>query len=184
MNNPLIVIVILGSAFALFALIGWIVLMDSRRRQANFRAATEFRHKLLDKFSTATEFIEFIKADEGQRFLNLPTEGRPGPLDRVLRFVQTGVVLMFVGLSLAAGALATPGPPGAGTIIGVSLGAAGLGALVAAGISYRLLKKWGVIKPVGQPARGEKEAAAATVSPARSADASTEAEPERQAQAS
>jgi hypothetical protein len=86
MNNQLLVILILGSAVALFALIGWIVWMDSRRRQANFRAATEFRHKLLDKFSTATEFIEFIKAEEGQRFLNLPTEGRPGPLDRVLRW--------------------------------------------------------------------------------------------------
>jgi hypothetical protein len=151
MTNQSIVILALGGSVALFGFIGWLVWMDARRRQMNFKAATDFRYKLLDKFGSATEFIGFIKTNEGQRFLNLPTEGRPGPLERIIRFVQVGVILAFVGLSLVAGSLSTPGPPGGGTVIGGCFMMAGIGAVVAAGISYRLVKKWGLITAAAPP---------------------------------
>jgi uncharacterized iron-regulated membrane protein len=168
MDNQSIVILALGVSISLFALIGWMIWMDARRRQMNFKAATEFRHKLLDKFGSAAEFIGFIKTNEGQLFLSLPMDGRSTPLDRIIRFVQVGVILAFVGLSLIAGSLATPGPPGVGTVIGGCFAAAGIGAMIAAGISYRLVKKWGLISVAATTAQ------APLVNEAKTSDASSE----------
>jgi hypothetical protein len=157
MNKDVFIIFIaLGGTFLLSTLVGWIVWMDARRRQANFKAATDFRHKLLDKFTSTTEFIAFVKTDEGQGFLNLPAEGRPSPLDRIIRFVQVGAILTFVGATAMAGALATPGPPGVGTFI-----------------SYRLMKKWGLITHTA--ATNVRAAVASEAKTASNAEAKTEA---------
>jgi hypothetical protein len=169
MDNQSIVILALGGSLSVFFLIGWMIWIDARRRQMNSKAATEFRHKLLDKFSSTSEFIGFIKTEEGQSFLKLPIDGRPGPLDRIIRFVQVGVILAFVGGSLMIGALSTPGPPGGGTVIGACLAAAGIGAMIAAGISYRLVKKWGIITVAATPAQ------VPLVNEAKTSDTSSEA---------
>jgi hypothetical protein len=173
MSKSFIIFTAMGGTLMLSSLVGWIVWMDARRRQANFKAATDFRHKLLDKFTSTTEFISFVKTDEGQGFLNLPAEGRPSPLDRIIRFVQVGAILTFVGATAMAGALATPGPPGVGTIIGGCIAAAGIGALVAAFISYRLMQKWGLITHTA--ATNARAAVASEAKTASNAEAKTEA---------
>lgn len=128
--------------------VGWIIKTISNNRKA-FRMATmqaELQSKLLDKFGSAPELLDFLQSDASQGFAELvPAEARPNPYDKILWSVQAGIVLLMSGLAcmflrdqLSEGFEAF-------TVLGAMGVALGVGFLLSAAIAYLLSKKWGVI---------------------------------------
>jgi hypothetical protein len=88
---------------SLFFLIGYIVFVgvDGYRRRQQTRAYTEFHSKLLDRIGSAKEYGEFFSSDAGDRFLSaLSSSDAAAPQLRILRSLQTGLVLLALGIGL------------------------------------------------------------------------------------
>jgi hypothetical protein len=134
------IIILLG----FFITAGWIVWVDSRRRQAGMKAQSEFRQQLLAKFGSSAEFTEFLKTEEGRSFLNASFRNPDAPLERIIRSVQVGVVLVVAGgVSSLLGLIAPV--PGLPTGLGLAALATGIGLLVSSGVAHRLSKAWRLI---------------------------------------
>ncbi|CAN5434803.1 MAG: hypothetical protein ACR2GW_10995 [Pyrinomonadaceae bacterium] len=137
-------------SLGLFVMVGWIVWVNSRRRQAEAKAAAETHGKLLEKFTSSQELVDFLHTDEGRRFLESAAGPRLSPLEGVLRFARYGVILTIFGLGwLSLNLLGRYDDDGAFTLIGVLLGAVGVGFLVSAAVSYYLSQKWGLLTAIG-----------------------------------
>ena len=132
-------------SLGLFTMIGWIVWVNARRRQAKIQAQTELNNRLLEKFGSAAEFVDFLQTEEGRHFLgSLSMEGL-SPAERILRSVRTGVILSVAGLGGLLLSRLSGLDQRAFIIIGITALALGIGFLVSAAVSYRLSKSWGLL---------------------------------------
>jgi hypothetical protein len=145
MNNDALMALIVLPTLSLF--FGWVVgtFVDGRRRWLTIRARTEFYNRMMDKFSSAREFIDFSQTEGGLRFLETFSTERVGPTDRILGSIQKGAILSIVGLGSLFLGWRYRVDGDVFTIIGTVLLALGVGFLVSAGVSYRLSKGWGLL---------------------------------------
>ncbi len=129
---------------ALFVMFGWIAFVqaDGRRRRERLRLMTEFQGKLLDKLGSAQDLGAFLDSRGGTRFLDALTADHGGVHERVLRAVQTGVVLTCLGFGLLGLARAFAASEAQGFFIatGVIVLALGLGFLLSSWIAVRLTR--------------------------------------------
>jgi hypothetical protein len=138
--------------FGAFAMVSWIfyLVVDGLRRWHQQRTLGQFQAKLLDKIGTVNELGEFLGTDAGGRFLKgMTSEATSGPQARILRAVQSGVVLTALGIGLYAYGWFTPTIPhdaiNAINAVATILFALGVGFLASAGLSYRLSRHMGLI---------------------------------------
>ena len=85
---------------ALLALGGWVVWLFFRRFQTHTRARlhrTEVFNKLIEKFGSTKEFVEFIQTAEGKKLLEDPVAQPRDPLAKILRFLQAGILFVAIG---------------------------------------------------------------------------------------
>src|SRR5206468_4142245 len=130
-------------ALGLFIMIGWVAWVESRRKQVQAKMAGEVHAKLLEKFATSDELVNFLRTDEGRRFMANAAGPGLNPLERILRSIKIGVVLVAIGVGwLLLGLTNRFDDEGALTLIGFVFESAGAGFLVAAGVSYYFSKKW------------------------------------------
>jgi hypothetical protein len=83
--------------------IAWViyVIVDGFRRRQQLRVYTDFHGKLIDRLGSAREFGEFFTSAAGDRFLNSLSRTESGaPSIRILRSLQTGLVLLALGIGL------------------------------------------------------------------------------------
>jgi predicted phage tail protein len=123
--------------FVTFGMLGWfayLALSMLRRKQKN-----DMQRALLEKFSSAHDFAEFMQSPAGQKYVLSLTDEVTNPLSSVLNAVKIGIVMFFSGPGLVAAAqrydlwfLYA---------LGLFLMLGGIGFLVSAVISYFLLKK-------------------------------------------
>ncbi len=66
--------------------------------EARMRRAEGF-NRLLDKFGSAKEFTDFLQTEQGKRFVEDPLPAPRGSTHRIIRFVQTGIVLIGLGIA-------------------------------------------------------------------------------------
>jgi hypothetical protein len=88
---------------SLFFMIGYIVyvIVDGYRRRQQTKVYTEFHSKLLDRIGSAKEFGDFFGSEAGDRFLSaLSSSDAAAPQLRILRSLQTGLVLLALGIGL------------------------------------------------------------------------------------
>jgi len=88
---------------SLFFMIGWVVyvIVDGLRRRQQTRVFTEFHSKLLDRIGSGREFADFFSSEAGTRFLDSLSSSETGaPQIRILRSMQSGVVLLALGVGL------------------------------------------------------------------------------------
>jgi hypothetical protein len=88
---------------SLFFMIGWVVyvIVDGLRRRQQTRVFTEFHSKLLDRIGSGREFAEFFSSEAGTRFLDSLSSSETGaPQIRILRSMQSGLVLLALGVGL------------------------------------------------------------------------------------
>jgi hypothetical protein len=120
----------------MFGFFGWVAYLGAstvRRKQKN-----EMQKALLEKFSSAHDFAEFMQSPAGQKYVMGFTEAVTSPRNSILGSIKTGFVLMFLGMGCLAGA--------GGWItfrIGWVAFLVGIGFLISAALSYFLAKKAG-----------------------------------------
>ena len=99
--------VLLLIAFAL----SWVIrtLIEQKRWNRLSRIQTEVHNKILDRFSTSQELLDYIRSSAGTKFLEsapIPVRAeRPvanAPLNRILWSIQLGVVIAIGALAMLA----------------------------------------------------------------------------------
>lgn len=120
-----------------WGLMGWVAYLIAsmiRRKQKN-----DMQRALLEKFSSAHDFAEFMQSPAGQKYVLNFTDAVTSPLSSVLNAVKIGIVMFFSGPALVVASqrhdlwfL---------DAMGMLLTLGGVGFLVSAVVSYFLLKK-------------------------------------------
>ncbi len=128
--------------FGFFALIALVIWLIYRNSQAKTRARMDFHTQLLGKFTSGSEFAAFLGSKGGQRLLEGLWSQQVNAKERILKAMGAGVVLTVLGLGLLGLSWRT----GDFVFLGVLSLALGVGFLISTGISYRLSKKWDLLR--------------------------------------
>lgn len=96
----LIPIVISIGFFAMVAFIVWAATSAKNRRAA---LQADVQTRLIDKFSNAPEFVDFLNSDTGKQFLT-GVDKMPQLMarDRIVGGVRSGVIMTLLGLAFIA----------------------------------------------------------------------------------
>jgi hypothetical protein len=127
-----------------FAMVVWIVWLSVSAKNRRTLAQTEVQTKLIERFGTSKEFIEFLQSPAGQRFVSgVEVSTALYARDRIIRGFGTGIVLSLLGLGFLAIWLADHND---GFIYpGFILLGLGLGFFLSAIVSLKLSKHYGLI---------------------------------------
>ena len=145
-NEEFVLIFVSVSTFGCLGFLIWMV-GDTIRKSKIAKAQSDMQTKLLDKFGSSQELLDFMKTEAGQRFIQTtPVEAPPqrNPYSRILRSITAGTILTFLGIGFLS-ISSYAGGHGFSVFGTISL-AIGLGFLVSAGISYFLSKSWGLFE--------------------------------------
>jgi len=130
---------------AVLATVGWVFYLaaDTIKRQRRMKAQAELHGRLLDKFGSAREVVEFLQTPGGARLVDGFSTDREEPASGVLRSTHRGIILVIVaigclGLTMVYGRDNNPL-----LVIGVILLCLGVGFLLSAAISHRLSRTLG-----------------------------------------
>lgn len=127
--------IILGAAWMLY-----LVTISIRKKHQS-----EMQKALLEKFSSAHDFAEFMQSPAGQKYVMSFADAVTSPRSAIMKSIQTGIVMLFAGSGLlASGQSFTAGQRDQLWFLGV-LGnfvlCVGAGFLVSAAVSYFMAKK-------------------------------------------
>ena len=140
-------------AVAALFLAGWVIWLVFRRSQLTTQLRlnrTETFNRLIEKFGSTKEFIEFAQSEEGKKLLADTPASIPNPLTKVLRYIQAGVLFIIVGIAyfINAGRWQFINDPNYfhkaedfnsyGTIAMLL----GVGLLIIAGVTYLFIRRW------------------------------------------
>jgi len=99
MEGGIVFIPIIGSIM-FFGTVGFIVWtsVNAKSRRAALQAQVQTR--LIDKFSNAPEFVEFLDSDTGKQFLTgIDKMPQLMARDRIVAGVRSGVIMLLLGLA-------------------------------------------------------------------------------------
>jgi hypothetical protein len=136
----MIVFVSLGS-FAMIATIVWLG-VHAKNRKATLQA--EVQTRLIDKFSNAPEFVDFLNSDTGKQFLTgIDKMPQLMARDRIVGGVSRGLILMLLGAAFIAIWIADSN---VGFMYpGFILMGLGIGFFISTLVSLKLSQKFGLI---------------------------------------
>jgi hypothetical protein len=130
--------------------IGWVVWVVSGtfRRARAARLQADVQGKLLDKFGSSRELLDYLHTTQGQRFLDFVVTERANPYSRILASAQAGVIMTLLGGALlmlqrmatvqeAADAL---------LVFGTLVLTLGIGFLASGALSFILSRSWGLLE--------------------------------------
>ena len=139
------------------------VLLANRRWQRIFKLQTEVHTKLIDRFGSSQELIQYMESESGKKFLEaapIPVnfEGDqkvPSVVGRVLMPLQIGSVMTLLGAGLLfARHSFTHGLESVLLLGGIVILMPGLGFILSAGITWVLAGRLGLM-PTGAGQEGE-----------------------------
>jgi hypothetical protein len=137
----MIVFVSLGS-FAMVAFIVWMGVNAKNRKSA---LQAEVQTRLIDKFSNAPEFVDFLNSDPGKQFLTgIDKMPKLMARDRIVGGISRGVILMLLGMAFIAIWLVDRDNSGF-MYSGFILVGLGIGFFISTLISLKLSQKFGLI---------------------------------------
>ena len=127
--------------------LGWMVrtVVVNRRLRETAKMQTDMQTRLLERFGTSKEMLEYLESDAGKKFVESATLERGNPHGRILGAMQTGVLLLLggVGFLIADSSFGTEGAR-VGYFLGLMSLLLGVGFLISSFASYRLSKSWGL----------------------------------------
>ena len=127
-----------------FAMVVWIVWLGVNAKNRRTMAQTEVQTKLIERFGTSKEFIEFLQSPVGQRFVTgVEATTAIYARDRIVRGFGTGIVISLLGLGFLAIWIADRND---GLVYpGFILLGLGLGFFLSAVVSLKLSRRYGLI---------------------------------------
>lgn len=129
---------------------GTIVLLasfSSQRRRAEAEARAQVQTRLLDKFGSSKEFVDFLQTDSGRSFLSSAQTHVGDARTRIMTALTWGVTTAFGGLAFVVISASRWVDDDYGMMVpGVILLSIGIGILLSAFLSYRLSKSWGMLR--------------------------------------
>lgn len=137
------IIMVFGGLVAIF----WVIFSSIRRLKVA-RMQSEVHRHLIEKMGSSQELLTFLGSDSGKQLVASIGIEQPNrePYSRILGSVQTGVILLLVGIALLfLGAFFANAEEGC-FIVGSLAAALGVGFLISAGLSYRLSKAFGLFE--------------------------------------
>lgn len=142
-------------AFAVIAATAWLIklLLANRRWNRVFRLQTEVHGKLIDRFGSSQEILNYMQTDAGKRFLEAAPisidvqreEHWPAVLQRVLLPLSVGIVLTLLGSGLLYLRHSVRGGDTPLLLFGVVALMPGIGCMIAAGITWMLAQRLGLL---------------------------------------
>ena len=140
-------IIIVPAAFLMVAYVVYAIVNTINRRQ-QVRATSEFQTKLLERMGNMGEFTQFLNTDGGQKLLGTVTSDGGFAHQRVLRALQSGIVMICLGLGIFL--YLNEVRVGSDTyesigFVGTVSFAVGLGLLISGYVSLKLSRRMGLI---------------------------------------
>ena len=136
--------------FPLIGFVVWTAATTWQRRQ-RVKLLTDFHTRLLDRLGSLESFSEFLQTPAGTRFMEtLSAEPAPagGPSDRIMRALQSGMVLLSLGVGLLVVARYTATDVhDAVIVVGAIALSLGMGFLLSSAASYRVAASLGLLRP-------------------------------------
>jgi len=122
--------------------------VETNKRQRKLKAQTELNGRLLDKFSSAHEVVEFLQTPSGAHFVENLSADREEPASGILRSTHRGIILVVVsmGCLFLSWHFRYSGDNPL-FVIGVVLFCLGAGFLISARVSHQLSKTLGDTQP-------------------------------------
>lgn len=125
-----------------------IVWMVGRSRQRRLELQADIQTKLIERFSSAPELIEFLQSPTGREFVN-GVQSAPAMLtrERVISGVSRSIIMVFLGLCFVG--MYWVLDEGRGILVPAAIFIfLGLGFLIASVVSYQLAKRFGLAEPL------------------------------------
>ena len=145
--------------WALMTAIGWVVWVigGTFRRTRAARLQADVQGKLLDKFGSSQELLQYLHTTHGQRFLDFVVTERANPYGRILASVQAGVILVLLGAAFLVLLRMARVHEVADVLLvcGTLVLTLGIGLLASGALSYVLSRSWGLLDSQPElPSRG------------------------------
>jgi len=126
----------------------WRSSIVNRRLRENARVWGELQGKLIDRFGDAAEVVRYLESDTGRRLLDSQASSPTSPHTRILDSIHLGLLVLMGGIGvLAAGAVADRQVADFMHVLGLIGAVVGVGFLASAGVSWALLRNWGLLDP-------------------------------------
>jgi len=126
-----------------------LLLVFLQQRRAT-RYQYDIQNKLLEKFGTAPELLDYLKSDAGVAFLESSmSEPRTNPQSRILGSMQTGIVLSALGIGFLVLRPLMPAAADPFAVFGVLSLCVGVGFLASSWIATNVARRWGLIARSG-----------------------------------
>jgi len=141
------------------------VFLENRRWSRIFKLQTDVHGKLIDRFGSSQELLDYMGTDAGKRFLEAapipvdfePKQRMPNAVARVLTPLQIGIVLVLLGVGFLVLRHAEADMRIPMLVLGTIFVMPGLGFILSAGITWILAGRLGLIPDA--PATGHRLAA-------------------------
>jgi len=145
------VVAIFGSVgFYLAAIAGIWIVSRARSQRAQIHAATQ--QKLIDRFNSAPELIEFLQSPAGQKFVSgVDSVPRIMAREKIISSVRTAIILGTVGVGFLALCIDPDIRNGFMLFTGTLLVAFGVAFLLAAIASVKLSRSMGLMNGHTEP---------------------------------
>ena len=166
---------LLAFAIALIAIL-WLarVFVENRRWNRIFKMQSDVHGRLIEKFTNNQELAAYMQTEAGRKFLEaapIPVafeqnQRVPSAVARVLTPLQTGIVMVLLGIGLLSLQHAGPDMQMPMRILGTVVLMPGIGFIISAGVSWLLALKLGLMPETAQnrfePSAGESVYGGAT----------------------
>jgi len=146
MNATSISLISIVGTLVTFGTICFIAWTTSRARTFAARAQAEAQIRLIDRFQSGPELVEFLQSEKGRQFVRQFQESpKIVAANHVLGGIQKAVVVGMLGLGFLAVALFWPN---LGMIIpGSLLLSLAIGFAISTAISFRVARSWRLLPP-------------------------------------
>jgi hypothetical protein len=146
MNATSISLIAVVSTLVMFGTICFIAWTTSRAKTLAARAQAEAQIRLIDRFQSGPELVEFLQSEKGRQFVRQFQEApKIVAANHVLGGIQKAVVVGMLGLGFLAVALFWPN---LGMIIpGFLFLSLAIGFAISTAISVRVARSWRLLPP-------------------------------------
>jgi len=132
---------------AFFATCSWIlwVIANSLRRYRTAKLQASVHNSLIEKFGSSQDLLAYVQSDAGKRLVESLGVERASPFGRIILALQTGVVMIPLGLGFLFLRGRVAGTEEGFLVFGTLILSLGSGFILAAAVSYTLSKSLGLL---------------------------------------